>query len=139
MFIPSTVKSIELGGAVSIFFTCNGCFLHHAHFESSVRYEGTCTSEASVAVQVAFMVAGCTHANYYRALKQALGMDTVCPNTFMSTIVRMYPVVKQMVDEMCEEAKNDMKTMNQTQLGFWSQVVTSADGTWMTRGFHSKN
>ena len=49
----------------------------------------------SVAVEVAFMVAGCTHANYYRALEQALGMDTVGPDTFMSTIVRMYPVVKQ--------------------------------------------
>ena len=102
VLIPSTVKSIGLGGAVSIFFTCNGCFLHHAHFESSVQYEGT--SEVSVAVQVAFMVAGCTHANYYRALKQALGMETVSADTFMSTIVRMYPVVKQMLDEMCKEA-----------------------------------
>ena len=137
VLIPSTIKSIGLGGAVSIFFTCNGCFLHHAHFESSVQYEGT--SEVSIAVQVAFMVAGCTHANYYRALKQALGMDTVSPDTFMSTIVRMYPVVKQMVDEMCKEAKNDMKSMDQTQLGSWSRAVTSADGTWMTRGFHSKN
>ena len=56
VLIPSTVKSIGLGGAVSISFTCNGCFLHHAHFESSVRYEGT--SEVSIAVQIAFMVAG---------------------------------------------------------------------------------
>ena len=39
----------------------------------------------------------------------------------------------------CEEAKNDMKATDQTQLGSWSRAVTSADGTWMTRGYHSKN
>lgn len=32
-----------------------------------------------------------------------------------------------------------MKSMDQTQLGSWSRAVTSADGTWMTRGYHSKN
>ena len=42
-----------------------------------------------MAVQVAFIVAGCTHATYYRALKLEL----------------MYPVVKGMVDKLCEEAK----------------------------------
>ena len=40
---------------------------------------------------------------------------------------------------MWEEAKADMKTMDQSQLGSWSRGVTSADGTWMTRGYHSKN
>ena len=57
----------------------------------------------------------------------------------MSTLVKMCPVVKQMVDEMCKEGKHSMKSMDQTQLGPWSRAVTSADGTWMTRGFHSKN
>ena len=28
---------------------------------------------------------------------------------------------------------------NQCELGSWSRAVTSADGTWMTCGFHSKN
>ena len=40
---------------------------------------------------------------------------------------------------MCEEAKTEMQTMNQDDLGSWSRAVTSADGAWMTRGFHSKN
>ena len=57
----------------------------------------------------------------------------------MSTIVKMYPIVKQLVDDISEEAKNDRKAMDQTQLGSWSRAVTSADGTWMTRGYHSKN
>ena len=86
-------------------------------------------------MQVAFIVAGCTHATYCRALRYTLGIDTVCADTFMSTIV----IVKQLVDEMCEEAKADMKTMDQSQLGSWSRGVTLVDGTWMTRGHHSKN
>ena len=32
-----------------------------------------------------------------------------------------------------------MKDMNQEKLELWSLAVTCADGTWMTRGFHSKN
>ena len=51
----------------------------------------------------------------------------------------MYPVVKEMVDEMCEDAKNDMRRMDQCELGSWSHAIRSADGTWMTHGYHSKN
>ena len=51
----------------------------------------------------------------------------------------MYPIVKAMLSIMCEEAKKEMRTMDQTQLGSWSRAVTCADGVWMTRGFHSKN
>ena len=47
-------------------------------------------------VQVALIVAGCTHTTYYKALKASLGIDAVGADTFMSTIVKMYPVVKQL-------------------------------------------
>ena len=40
---------------------------------------------------------------------------------------------------MCEGAKDDMRCMDQLELGSWSRAVTSADGTWMTRGFYSRN
>ena len=48
----------------------------------------------------------------------------------------MYP---EMVDEICEEAKEEMKTIDEHTLGSWKQAVTSADAAWMTRGYHSKN
>ena len=51
----------------------------------------------------------------------------------------MYPVVKEMVNKMCDDAKDDMRYMNQNEFGSWSRAVTSTDGTWMTRGHHSKN
>ena len=137
ILIPSSVKMSGLGGAISITFSCNGCLMHHIPFESSLKFKGT--TKIGTAVQVAFIVAGCTHATYCKVLRYALGIDAVGANAFMSTIVKMYPIVKQLVDDMCEEAKNDMKAMDQTQLGSWSRAVTSADGTWMTRGYHSKN
>ena len=90
-------------------------------------------------MQVAFIIAGCTHMTYYKVLQQALGLDAVSFHTFQSTIERMYPVVKSMVDSMCDEAKQEMKSMDQDILGSWTRAVTSADGSWMTRGFHSKN
>ena len=47
--------------------------------------------------------------------------------------------MKEMVDKMCDDAKDDMQCMVQSELSSWSRAVTSADGTWMTRGHHSKN
>ncbi len=77
------------------------------------------------------------HSTYQNVLKHALGIDAVSMKTFMSTIRLFYPVVKLMVDEMCAEAEEDMKSVD--PLGSWKCAVTSADGAWMTRGFHSKN
>ena len=63
-------------------------------------------------------------------------MNTVHPN---ETIGKMYPVVKAMVDDLCEVAKREMKEKNYGDLGSWKRAVTTADGTWQTRGWHSKN
>ena len=60
------VKSAELGGAVSIGYTRNGCVGQRVLFETSYKYELTSTSDISIAVQVAFIVASCTHMTYYK-------------------------------------------------------------------------
>ena len=52
---------------------------------------------------------------------------------------KMYPVVKAMVDDLCEVAKREMKEKNDGDLGSWKRAVTTAYGTWQTRGWHSKN
>ena len=63
------VKTIGLGGAISIFYACNGCVTKFAEFESSPKFSGIGKmSEISISVQVAFLVAGCTHATYYKVL-----------------------------------------------------------------------
>ena len=117
--VPIEVKSIGLGGAISIKYICNGCVQCHAHLDTSCRYklEYGSMSEVGMAVQVAFIVAGCVHATYYRALKLALGIDAVSGPTFMNSIELMYPVVKEMLDSMCNEGKKEMKEMDQATLG----------------------
>ena len=136
---PVHVKSAGLGGAVSITYNCTECIGQMAVFETSSKYELGNTTEVSIAVQVAFIIAGSTHMTYYKTLKHALGIKAVPWEYFQSTIKLLYPIVKAMVDRMCEDAKDDMRHMDQDELGSWSRAVTSADGTWMTRGFHSAN
>lgn len=82
------------------------------------------TDKLSFSVQMAFILAGCTHATYKKVLQHSLGMDAVQMNTFITIIHRMYPTVKQMVDEMCEEAKNDMKRMGDNVLGSFKRACT---------------
>ena len=104
--IPVYVKSIGLGGAVSISCTCNSCGNRGAIFDTSLMYELGSAPKISVAIQVAFIIAGCTHTTSYKVLKHALRIEAVSWPTFQSTIERMYPVVKEMVDKMYDDAKN---------------------------------
>ena len=68
-----------------------------------------------------------------------IGHETVNRITYLKTIKHMYPFVREVLDRMCETAKTDMKAKNDHKLGSWKRAVTTADGTWQTRGWHSKN
>ena len=50
-----------------------------------------------VSLQVAFIIAGCTRATYYKALSHSLGIDTVSAPTFMCTIRAMHSIVVESV------------------------------------------
>ena len=130
---PVHWKRAGLGGAINIAYNCDGCAGQLALFETSAKYE------LGMSILVSFVIAGCTHTTYLKVMKHALGVSTVPWEDFQSTLARMYPVVTALVDSMCNDAKDDMRQMDQSKLGSWSRAVTSADGTWMTRGFHSKN
>ena len=45
----------------------------------------------------------------------------------------MYPIVKEMLDKVCEVGKKEMKVKPPSELGSWKNAVTTADGTWQTR------
>ena len=139
--VPVAVKSRGLGGALSITFTCNGCASQWALFDTCAKDQLSSgyTSDISVCVQVAFILAGSTHATYYKTLQHALGIKAVSMGTFLHTIERMHPVVKAMLDALCEAAKQEMRDKKEDELGSWKRAVTTADGTWQTRGWHSKN
>ena len=122
--VPVRVKHIGLGGSISVSYACNGCGLKNVVFESSARYECNQMDEINMCGQVAFILAGCTHATYARTLQHALGITAVAPVTFLKTIERMYHTVKEMLDEMCEIARQEMKEKGD-ELGSWKRAVTS--------------
>ena len=136
--VPICVKSVGL--VVVVFIGCNGCRSKQAVFETYSKYKPVRgMNSISVCVQVAFIMAGSTHAVYAKTLKHALGMNTVSNGAFLKTIECMYPVVKDVLDRVCEIAKKEMKSKRDDELGSWKKAVTTADGTWQTRGWHSKN
>lgn len=69
ILVREHVRYTGLGGAISIKYVCNGCVCKTAHFETSTKYEPGRSCDISTAIQVAFIVAGCTHMTYYKVLK----------------------------------------------------------------------
>ena len=58
---------------------------------------------------------------------------------FLEFIDRARPRVKDMLDQMCDDAKHQMKQLSSDQIGSWSRAVTCCDGCWPIRGYFSQN
>ena len=81
--VPISVKSVGLGGGLCIRYGCNGCSSKQAELKTYSRCEpGRRTNAISLSVQVAFILAGCTHAVYTKTLSHALGMKSVSDKVF---------------------------------------------------------
>ena len=63
---PVAVKCCGLGGAVTVRYSCDGCGLKGATFEAHSKCETVLagSNTISVSLQVAFIIAGCTHTTY---------------------------------------------------------------------------
>ena len=99
---------------------CDGCTMKGAVFETHSQYMNPLGNKntISMCVQVSFIQA-------------------VSAPFFMGMLESMYPIVTSMLDEICEAAKQEMKEKKENELGLWKCAVTTADGTWQTRGWHS--
>ena len=87
----------------------------------------------SLSLCVAAFVSRIGFAGYNKLFKHHLGMQ------FYATIEMCYPHVKDMLDDICEVGKDEMKALLDTDLGSWKRVVTTSDGVWHIRGFFSRN
>ena len=54
-------------------------------------------------------------------------------------IEEAYPHITEMLDEVCELGKEEMKSLPSDKLGSWERAVTKSDGCWHIRGFFSQN
>ena len=88
---PVAVNYRGLGGAITVRYSCDGCGLKGATFEAHSKCETVLagSNTISVPLQVAFIIAGCTRATYYKTLSHSLGIDTVSAPTFMCKIGAM--------------------------------------------------
>ena len=81
---PVVVKCCGLGGAIAVRYSCDGCNLKGATLETHSKCETVLagSNTISVSLQVAFIIAGCTHATYCKILGHSLGIDAVNAPTF---------------------------------------------------------
>ena len=44
----------------------------------------------------------------------------------------LHPIVSSMLNEMCNDAKAEMKAKAPSEVGSWQRAITSPDGVWLT-------
>ena len=66
-------------------------------------------------------------------------MDVTSDKMFIRVIHEMYPHIKEILDDICELGKQEMKDLPSSTLGSWNRAVTTSDGCWHIRGFFSQN
>ena len=133
-----SVEEAGMGGAAGFMFRCTSCGGREVKFNTSSERENG-SPALSAALQVAFICAGASYAQYRRVLRHTFGMRCVSGSTFYGRIEEMYEHVKAILDDICLEERQQMKDMDQNELGSWSRAVTCADAVWLTRGGFSRN
>ena len=86
-----------------------------------------------------FFLSGYGFAKFDRTLRQFLGISCVTKNRYYEVIKLVYPVVTDILNEMCKDEKERMKSISPDVLGSWKKAVVTSDGVWHTRGHFSKN
>ncbi|KXJ07889.1 hypothetical protein AC249_AIPGENE25248 [Exaiptasia diaphana] len=126
-----------LGGAVKVSLACSGCENEICYSSSQValtRHHRNCVSLAIAR----FLVYGQGYHSYYKVLKLGMGIDVLANSNFQKVIHLAYPHVLNILDGMCKKGKEYMKSKAPTELGSWQRAVTTSDGCWLIRGFHSQ-
>ena len=135
----SKVEPVGLGGTMNVVFCCNSCDLRRINFKGSTLVEGSKRTVVGLALAVAFFITGHGYAKFARTLRQCLGISCISKNRYFETIKLVYPQITDILDGMCNEEKEKMKTLESTELGSWERAVVTSDGVWHTRGHFSKN
>ncbi len=93
----------------------------------------------SVALRLASFISGIGFACYHKLFQRHLSMNAVTDKYFYRVIEMAYPHVVDILDEVCELGKIQMKNLPSSQLGSWDRAVTTSDGCWQIRAFFSQN
>ena len=127
------------GGAMKFNFKCSGCWSTEVDYKSSELALNSRRQIVSLALSLAFFISGHGYAGYRKTLGQGLGLGITSEKPFLEVIDIALPHIKDILDEMCDDAKHQMKQLSSDQIGSWSRAVTCCDGCWLIRGQFSQN
>jgi len=88
----------------------------------------------SYALRLASFASGIDFAGYHKLFGRHLGMNVIMDKMFHRVIEDAYPVITEMLDEVCEMGKEKMKNPPSDQRGSWQRAVTTSDGCWHILG-----
>ena len=109
-----------LGGAVNMTYSCDGCAIRTATFESSA-VSSFRKLNIMKSLQVAFICAGCTYAQYQKVLENSFGIHVANNATFYRTLQEMYPIVKiYILGILCFQRSYKTSKLFTTQCNIWS-------------------
>ena len=120
-------------------FKCSGCWTTGIDYRSSYLAQDSRRQIVSLALTLAFFISGHGYAGYRKTLGRGLGLGITSEKPYLEVIDLALPHIKDMVDEMCDDAKHQMKQLSPEQIGSWSRAVTCCDGCWLIRGHFSQN
>lgn len=127
------------GGSTIVHIMCSGCGVQSQFASSAISATESCRDVVSYALRLAAFASGIGFAGYHNLFGRYLGMKVTTDKMFHKVIEEAYPVITEMLDEVCEMGKEEMKNLRSDQLGSWQQAVTTSDGCWHIRGFFSQN
>jgi hypothetical protein len=132
-------KKKSLGGSMRFLFRCNGCWKEEIQYKSSQLALNSRRQLVSLALSLAFFVSGNGYASYRKTLGKGLGLGIVSEKPFLEVIDLAFPFIKDILDELCDDAKHQMKQLEPNVVGSWSRGITTCDGCWQKRGYLSQN
>ena len=88
----------------------------------------------SLALSLVFFISGHGYAGYRKTLGKGLGLGITSEKPFVEVIDLALHYIKAILDEMCDDAKHQMKQVSNDQIGSWSRAVTTCDDCWQISG-----
>lgn len=125
------------GGAMTFNFSCSGCWLTTIDYKSSQLALDSRRQIVSLALSLAFFISSHGYASYSKTLGKGLGLVVTSEKPFLEVIDLALPHIKEILDEMCDDAKHQVKQLSPEQVGSWSRAVTCCDGSWLIWGHFS--
>lgn len=126
------------GGSAFVQIACSGCGQQHQFSSSSFSASENRRNIVSYALRLAAFASGIGFSGYHKLFGRYLGMEATSGKMFHRVIEEAYPHITDMLDEICELAKQDMKEMSCSELGSWKRAVTTSDDAGIFEDFFPK-